>query len=1620
MKNAFIKSTGGIVINDNVSDRFRNVETDERVIEAIYRDTVLGDRNTVARAHVTKSVCFLRPGPLRYLKQDELMIAHPDWRMREDGSYDQYYEPSFTFNSHYHDLRRYRRYYYGPGPGSGDVYSTAERATTFAALGFMQADFRGIPQRAAQENAFFPNVYMRWPMVSWIDIPGTQIGNIFPHPPGRSAWFNEVGQTALSQGAIEIEGVYDPPENMLQHNGYQVYYTKTGGTGRPGDPSNPDLTAAIDGVAGSVTTSSDTFTDGAAQGLFLVGVHDQGNHYIRIQSGPNRGTYLITSVTDVNNVVVDATAINEPFTTESSIAWEMVSGPVGEYFWRRRPEHSYEYWSSSSDYNYGSVPLSLGMYHEIDQCWDQRTPAMATLHDRGGCWWGCMYRSDSVLTEGRLFRWVHMSPQAFEPMNDPTKWSGSWPVGLSSFTGMCIDDQNKIWLAHRSDNATKNGADCVLRFDSYPGGNSLTPQFLSSWDRQANAADASGLVSSDCWGILADNSQVYAPNTRIWVANYLDEQIGSAAGFSYTDDYGATWKRLHLLTSVTGTASVSVGTGAVTGVGTAFTTEFAVGDWIRFAGDTRSYEITAIADDLNLTISPNHATGVSAVAIQRGALAADQDCIYAQGGVGSSAGSEYQAPAPFDWDSDGNLYWINFERTKVLKWDESAGQVSEVTTAQLSTSQTITSGTQLHSLTVQRVPNPHGVQDHPLHNVIWIGTASQGTAAVFPVFDGSHCRYHWNNANNWPTTMDFPVGTDMYGTGVVVEPTTGQAYMSYQYSNGLSGGKFSIQGHYNGQPNTRIGLLVNNGSSLPIRNITQISQVKARLAQQYSDLGLGYGWYVGGGVSEVGNGFATSCGLDTGFWICHRWNGSSWVKGPVNNISSHLYFDGVSDPTYSMPNIDYPVSLGAGVRRMHPYFDDLDPDYGMRIRFADSSPQSTAQDQQFLVDEQSTFMCYVGRGKDNTQEARYFVDMHNTPTVLRENYETLKTMDNMWSQDGGIDGGHTTSSNSASFPSHTRGVAEYDYYSLRGGYNSPYDGAFFDYTWNTPGRYKQWMASLRIRPEGEFAADGSTTAASPNFVTAGAHTFVPGDIGKSIIVEGVNGATPDADNGQAVILSWVSGTEVVTDKTFAATNGSLRWKLMDIPPVSYVVGCFENMRFYHAMSRADWRLYSSNDRGVSWVEVKHWLHHNGSTPNAPDWTALHDPGVYMSDNTYMRGLLSASTDPTGSYAIVFDLTDLPENVRRRQHWKIYSFDELNNAEVYRFSSIHLLDDSRKPMGVPTSCKADDTGDAAFDGFFNLRARQRVWTGTNNAVTVDDGDGDNYTDQISMPGENFYLQTGVNNAQLSGNDFIGGAWVPEDVGKFIRVANAVNPANNGWALVTAYVGAGQVTTDKAFTAETNTFDWQVTWVGENDYFKMLDANYTAVQGQQTNLAEFSIADVPSASTLLLTAKDFPVAVSGHPFVVNRNIVDGGTYGNSHSANATNVEDLQRVSQDPQFGMFYYSRTLEFITLEEDLAVASATTGADDDGDGRVDTVILPVTLVAEAVAGDYLMLDGTGGRRIFEIASISRDDPGPGQTTVVVTYDEVFPSGTFTWSVYRRRGLQYDVDRGLYFLTESLP
>ena len=88
------------------------------------------------------------------------------------------------------------------------------------------------------------------------------------------------------------------------------------------------------------------------------------------------------------------------------------------------------------------------------------------------------------------------------------------------------------------------------------------------------------------------------------------------------DDYPAFWKELSnkfapavtwdaLTENLTGTVSITLGTAAVVGIGTLFTSQLKVGNEITISGE--SFFVLTIADDLNLTIAANHVAGASTV-----------------------------------------------------------------------------------------------------------------------------------------------------------------------------------------------------------------------------------------------------------------------------------------------------------------------------------------------------------------------------------------------------------------------------------------------------------------------------------------------------------------------------------------------------------------------------------------------------------------------------------------------------------------------------------------------------------------------------------------------------------------------------------------------------------------------------------------------------------------------------------------------------------------------------------------------------------------------------------------------------------------------------------------------
>lgn len=85
--------------------------------------------------------------------------------------------------------------------------------------------------------------------------------------------------------------------------------------------------------------------------------------------------------------------------------------------------------------------------------------------------------------------------------------------------------------------------------------------------------------------------------------------------------------------TLSGTVTVSAGTDAVSGTSTAFTTELNVGDYIKIGSE--EIEVSAIADDTNLTLAANHVAGASGLTFTKILHAGRPISLASFGGGGS-------------------------------------------------------------------------------------------------------------------------------------------------------------------------------------------------------------------------------------------------------------------------------------------------------------------------------------------------------------------------------------------------------------------------------------------------------------------------------------------------------------------------------------------------------------------------------------------------------------------------------------------------------------------------------------------------------------------------------------------------------------------------------------------------------------------------------------------------------------------------------------------------------------------------------------------------------------------------------------------------------------------------
>lgn len=1447
--------------------------------------------------------------------------------------------------------------------------------------------------------------------VSEVDLPGNTIGNIFKHPYNRSAWFNETLIIPLSQGQINLGGAYNPPEHRLMHAGFQVYFARNGGTGV---------------ISGAVKTNGQTFPGGTSSSRFRDTVYaafsgaDVGR-YIAIHG---QGIYLITAFIDASNVDVDSAVINEPFVNQTGLTWTLRTGPIGEYFFRRRPYFKRDLWSPAvlGSYNMHSF-VQMDERLAYDRTASDQIPQRVIYDGYSHWWWTTPNRVDKPYG---IMRWLHMSPQPFQDvLNDgsitglvQSTWGATAAAPLGQWEDIIVDQNKKLWF---SCTAGQDDRYTLARMHPAPGGDASEPAVEAVWRKQQNAADASGLTSRSIIALCDDRSGAFSggPGThRIWAIGGNGEP--GVGGLSYSDDDGTTWKRVHVLSAATGTATATNGSASVVGAGTTFTSQFAVGDWVRFGADARSYEIAAIADNLNLTLASNYAgvTGAGKT-LQKGALAANQAVCRTGYSHPNSTSNPSDGQHNIDWDTSGRVYWISHSG-QICRWSPGDGaciSFAETAIPAVAPLIAIASGV-IANLKVVRVPNPTGVANHPFHDEVWLGCSINGaTAGGWIRVRGDQVwtasptavnftRYHYNNSivTNFPSIVLVPkdgaVTFNPCNTSVLVEPTTGNICLFASFGQGTPGWHWlQMSGS---EPGTEYWRATQTMCYSPSRAATALEPWRRNA---YDEVGMGLGCVIS--AQDTGAYAPASeppLALNATCWVDRRWDGSQWRECMV---SGSVWLDlnlraGTNIRTRA-------AVLGNGFRRVHEWSEPLED--GMYISFLQAGG-AVSQTDEFLADESATFVCCIGAVKDNTQTANVFYQTFVQPTVQRLCDESIKEIRNINTVDGGIEGGYTSSATgSLTFrPPFFRGVA--DAYKHQVGYGQALGFLSTNNQQITTVLANQATAVLRTPAIIELNTDGSWTGGTDLFNTAGGYVFTGADVGKSIFIEGANGASADDDNGQAVILAVNSATQVQVDKVFTTTRTAAagrRWKLKDIPAVAFVEAGFFNTQ--QGDVKATWRhdLWSSSDHGNNWSLVKYSGQGTNSIPlNGPDDIS---PGVWYSahngdkSNAYIS---QANGNIDSGCSIIFDLRDLPENVRRRHYWRWRVYDPVGGPpDNSNFAGLHLYDDDFKFLGRPAESKIDDADDDVFFGCQVDKWQVIRGSGT-GADPVDDGNADGLTNIVNVTGP-LYTDTGVNDAQVTtAGRFIdpGAAFTRLIVGNYIRITGAANSANDGWALITGFVSATEVQTSKVFVNETNTFSWSLLPFGPGDELRIDSAEVLSTRGTPLEDNYFVISDVPSTTQFLVAQAEVKHPITAAAWDVGREINRSIVHDSSFSDWDTNNRGVIGANE----GTMHFGYDLEFVTVQS--STVSATTPADDDGDGCTDVIVVgeALTAVDGPVVGDYIeIVHATYGRRVFEIAAITGSDPN---RNIRVTYDEILPgiASGLTWTILRRRNLMHQVRR----------
>jgi hypothetical protein len=1368
---------------------------------------------------------FNRFSNLRYYKdKNYLEHLYKSWSDKT-GGYEIWLTPSPT---KYRDPSSMREYF----ADTNAILTTNSISIGSAGIRFNNTNFTPIGE--------YPNGNYGFPLITSVDIPGTTIGNLFKHPIGRSANFNEVGQIALSQGSIAITGVYDPPESKMFSATYQIYYTKSGGTGIIVGGTKTT------GEAFPATTNNYTFKDTTFAG-FVPGDAD-GNHYIAIRSGAyNIGTFKVVTYIDANTVETDAVTINQSFTNESSLTWTMRTGPIGEYFFRRHRYVSGTTWWAVPQYNmaYSNAPMhdTYGRAMSILSTLTNREN-IVSIHDRGVCRWTLADHGAAGATYAPygLARWVEMSNHGLDyPYldNDIT----NLPTGIIYWRDMDIDGtaSNKLWIGI-DDSSTSVGYS-LFKIDPYPSGNARYPDCVAKFSKQTNAADANGLPSKNVRGVCCDTF-----NNRIW-ALCGNDSLGGDGGIAYTENSGTTWNRMHKLSSLTGTNSWNVAGDGVTvtnpALDAALLTELAVRDWVTFSG-TSKRQILSVDNNNQFTLTAATSFGGVQVGLtlQKGCLANNQCRLLFISAITSLSYTDGYIHPPCDYDTDGILYWVP-DLVGGLTTDPAVCRINPNdttmpetrTNAQLSGGQTFQNA---RSVTVTKFSNIAGSGVTTFQNNIWVGSYQHEVTRIYNWGATSITRYHHSSTNSWPTSINLSFNGPHYNTRVIQDLKTGQVLLTVQAAYYNYPDCYVIQTQSKnthttfGQTGTPLG-----GSYYNLTTSNGFLQAPAYISYNFDDIGLG-GIFIHHYPDPHVDGYPyyTSSSLTTGYWTCFRWNGSSWNMGIINGYWSNIDFAGVGSP--AGPHTECTVTCGVGSQRVMEIETPLDN--GLYIKFVQAGG-GTLQTNEFIVDENTTYTCSIGRVKDNTMTASYNIDSHAFPTIVRLDEPTVQA-GSLWTLEDGIDGGYIDNATDTTNPIYMRGVSEYTQFYATATTNYPN----MTHVWNGPSN-PHYLAARRIHETCYDAGDldiWNDTGVGKAQCPTGTYTFGSGDINKTVRV---HGALTGGNNTSKLITAVDTGTNTITlSSAWAADENDRKWTLRLIPAVGYVALVYQSTTYaYEQFLYQQYKLHSSINAGINWDAVKSTKYFSGVAANDPitkvgavgyiDAGVFCDPYGLSAINGYVRTSLGDYVARTS--AIVFDIRELSQEARRRTHWKIHreNVSSLGGNEAY-VATIILLDENYVPMG-PSNLFTSDRDDSRYVATFqSVNLKAVMYESVNAATGIDMSYGYLFTDVIQVGGgESFYEQNNTdliayaNTTQVESSTAI---FSISSVNKKLRVPllSVSGGTYDGFVTIDTFVNSTTILVNRTIASQANGSITSVTNNGGQAVFN--SASHTLVNGDAVTI------------------------------------------------------------------------------------------------------------------------------------------------------------------------------------------